>query len=91
MALNYGSREEIISTIKKLIKNKKKINEININKFLYTHNIPNPDILIRTGNTFRISNFLLWQIIYSEIFLLKKCGQILKKKIFSKSLRNLRK
>ena len=75
MALNYGSREEIISTIKKLIKNKKKINEININKFLYTHNIPNPDILIRTGNTFRISNFLLWQIIYSEIFLLKNVAR----------------
>ena len=65
MALNYGSRQEIISTIKKLIKNKITINEKNINKYLYTKNIPDPEILIRTGDTKRISNFLVWQSIYS--------------------------
>ena len=72
MALNYGSRQEIISTIKKLIKNKVTINEKNINKYLYTKNIPDPEILIRTGDTKRISNFLIWQSIYSEIFFEKK-------------------
>ena len=72
MALNYGSRQEIISTIKKLIKNKITINEKNINKYLYTKNIPDPEILIRTGDTKRISNFLVWQSIYSEIFFEKK-------------------
>ena len=72
MALNYGSRQEIISTIKKLIKNKITINEKNINRYLYTNNIPDPEILIRTGDTKRISNFLIWQSIYSEIFFEKK-------------------
>ena len=72
MALNYGSREEIIHSIQKLKKKKISINEKNINNFLYTKNIPDPDILIRTGNTNRISNFLLWQSIYTEIFFLKK-------------------
>ena len=55
MALNYGSRQEIINAIKKI--KKKKINEKNIEKNLYTKNIPDPEILIRTGNTNRISNF----------------------------------
>ena len=72
MALNYGSREEIISTIKKLIKKKNKINENTINNNLYTSKIPDPEILIRTGNTHRMSNFLMWQSIYTEIFFLKK-------------------
>ena len=72
MALNYGSREEIINSIQKLKKKKFSINEKNISNFLYTKNIPDPDILIRTGNTNRISNFLLWQSIYTEIFFLKK-------------------
>ena len=72
MALNYGSREEIISTIKKLKKKKLIINEKNIEKNLYTSDIPDPEILIRTGNTQRISNFLIWQSIYSEIFFEKK-------------------
>ena len=55
------------------MKNKKtKVNESSIDKFLYTKGIPNPDILIRTGNTNRLSNFLLWQLSYSEIFFVKK-------------------
>ncbi len=91
MALNYGSREEIISTIKKLIKNNKKINEKNIDKYLYTYNIPNPDILIRTGNTFRISNFLLWQIIYSEIFFVKKMWPEFTKEDFFKIIKKFEK
>ena len=72
MALNYGSRQEIISTIKKLNKKNLSINEKNISNNLYTNNIPDPEILIRTGNTNRISNFLIWQSIYTEIFFLKK-------------------
>ena len=72
MALNYGSREEIVSTINFLKKRKIPINEKNINNNLYTKNIPEPDIIIRTGNTNRISNFLIWQSIYSEIFFVKK-------------------
>ena len=68
LALNYGAKFELINAIKKLQKNKDKINEKNIEKFLYTKNIPDPDLLIRTGNTKRLSNFLLWQLAYSEIF-----------------------
>ena len=72
LALNYGSRNEIVKAIKSLYKNKKKINEKNISQSLYTKNVPDPDILIRTGNTNRLSNFLLWQLSYSEIFFSKK-------------------
>ena len=72
LALNYGAKFELISAIKKLQKNKKKINEKNIENFLYTKNIPDPDLMIRTGNTKRLSNFLLWQLAYTEIFFEKK-------------------
>ena len=72
LALNYGSKLEIIDAIKKLCKNNKKITEYNLSKNLQTKNIPDPDILIRTGNTKRLSNFLLWQIAYTEIFFEKK-------------------
>ena len=72
LALNYGSKHEIINAIKKLIKNNKKINEKNFQDNLFTKNIPDPDFLIRTGNTSRLSNFLLWQLAYSEIFFVKK-------------------
>ena len=72
LALNYGSKNEIITTIKKLYKKKEIINEENFEKNLFTKNIPNPEILIRTGNTKRLSNFLLWQLAYSEIFFEKK-------------------
>ena len=70
--MNYGAKFELISAIKKLQKNKKRINEKNIENFLYTKNIPDPDLMIRTGNTKRLSNFLLWQLAYSEIFFEKK-------------------
>ena len=72
LALNYGSKTELIDAFKILIKKKENINEKNINKYLHTKNIPDPDILIRTGNTKRLSNFLLWQIAYTEIFFEKK-------------------
>ena len=72
LALNYGSKEELINSIKNIKKHKKIINEKNIEKYLYTNDIPNPDLLIRTGNTKRLSNFLLWQLAYSEIFFIKK-------------------
>ena len=72
LALNYGFKEELVTSINNLIRKKKKINEKNIKSNLYTSNIPDPDILIRTGNTYRLSNFMLWQIAYSEIFFIKK-------------------
>ena len=72
LALNYGSKTELINAFKSLIKNKDRISEKNINKHLQTKNIPDPDILIRTGNTRRLSNFLLWQIAYTEIYFEKK-------------------
>ena len=70
--MNYGSRQEIVLTLKKLHKKNSFINEKTINQNLFTKNIPDPDILIRTGNTNRLSNFLLWQLQYSEIFFEKK-------------------
>ncbi len=72
LALNYGSKKEIINAIKLLNKKRAKINEKNLSNMLYTGHIPDPDLLIRTGNTKRLSNFLLWQLSYSEIFFSKK-------------------
>ena len=72
LALNYGSKFELINAFKNLLKSKKKINQKNLTKYLQTNNIPDPDLLIRTGNTKRLSNFLLWQLAYSEIFFEKK-------------------
>ena len=72
LALNYGSKSELLYAFKKLNKKKEKINEKNFIKYLQTKNIPDPEILIRTGNTKRLSNFLLWQIAYTEIFFEKK-------------------
>ena len=72
LALNYGSKTEIINAIKMIRKNKNKINEKNLSRYLQTNNIPDPEILIRTGNTKRLSNFLLWQLAYTEIFFEKK-------------------
>jgi len=72
LALNYGSKFEILNAFKKINKNKDKINEKNLSKYLQTKNIPDPEILIRTGDTKRLSNFLLWQLAYAEIFFEKK-------------------
>ena len=84
IALNYGSKEEIIRSIKKINKLNKTINERNINDYLYTAGIPDPEILIRTGNRFRLSNFLLWQSSYTEIFFVKKLWPDFNKKDFNK-------
>ena len=72
LALNYGSKIEILNAFKKLNINNEKINEKNLSKYMQTKNMPDPEILIRTGNTKRLSNFLLWQLAYAEIFFEKK-------------------
>ena len=72
VAINYGSKNELINSIKTINKKKIRINVSNINKNLFTKNIIDPDILIRTGNTQRLSNFMLWQLAYTEIFFEKK-------------------
>ena len=72
IALNYGSKNELINSIKLIKRKNKRINEANITKNLYTSEMIDPDILIRTGNTQRLSNFMLWQIAYTEIFFEKK-------------------
>ena len=82
LALNYGSKDEIARSIKLLIKKKHTPNIKNIEKNLYTKGMPDPDILIRTGNTNRLSNFLLWQLSYSEIFFVKKLWPEFSKKDF---------
>ena len=82
IALNYGSRSELIGTLKLINKKKIKINEMNIDNNLFTKNIPSPDLMIRTGNTQRLSNFLLWQLAYTEIFFEKKLWPDFKKKDF---------
>ena len=72
LALNYGSKNEIVNALNSILKKKNKITEKSIKNSLFTKNIPDPDLLIRTGNTKRLSNFLLWQLAYSEIFFIKK-------------------
>ena len=87
LALNYGSKLELINAFKKIKKNKKKINEKNVNKYLHTRNIPDPDILIRTGNTKRLSNFLLWQLAYTEIFFEKKLWPAFNEKDYNRIIK----
>ena len=88
LALNYGSKNEIVNAIKSINKHKKIVNEKNITNNLYTKNIPDPDILIRTGNTKRLSNFLLWQLSYTEIFFVKKLWPDFNEKDFNKIVEN---
>ena len=90
LALNYGSKFELLDSFKKLVKNKKKINEKNVRKYLQTKNIPDPDLLIRTGDTKRLSNFLLWQLAYSEIFFEKKLWPDFTEKDYSKIIKKFR-
>ena len=90
LALNYGSKEEILNTFKLIKKQKKKITEKNINDNLYTKFIPNPDLLIRTGNTQRLSNFLLWQLAYTEIFFEKKLWPDFKTKDYKKVIKKFK-
>ena len=91
LALNYGSKSELIHSFNMIRKNKKKINEKNISKYLFTQDIPDPDLLIRTGNTQRLSNFLLWQLAYSEIFFEKKLWPDFNEKDYNIILKNFKK
>ena len=91
LALNYGSKFELLNAFKNLQKNKSKINEKNLGKYLQTNGIPDPDLLIRTGNTKRLSNFLLWQLAYSEIFFEKKLWPEFNEKDYNKIINNYKK
>ena len=90
LALNYGSKFELMNAIKNLMKNKEKITEKNLTKYLQTKNIPDPDLLIRTGNTKRLSNFLLWQLAYSEIFFEKKLWPDFTEKDYNKVIKDFK-
>jgi len=87
LALNYGSKSELINAFKKMKKNKSFISEKNLNNNLQTKNIPDPDLLIRTGNTKRLSNFLLWQLAYSEIFFEKKLWPAFNEKDYNRIIK----
>jgi len=88
LALNYGSKEEIVNACKKLtLKKDQEININNLEKELYTHNLPDPDVLIRTGGTKRLSNFLLWQLAYTEIFFIDKLWPDFNESDYNKILR----
>ncbi len=89
LAINYGSKDEIIDSIKK-IKKKNKINMNSLEKNLYTKNLPNPDILIRTGGRKRLSNFMLWQLAYTEIYFLDKLWPDFTKKDLKKIIKNFK-
>ena len=87
LAINYGSKNEIINAIKKT----KKINLKNFEKNLYTKNIPDPDILIRTGGHYRLSNFMLWQLAYAELFFVKKLWPDFNANDFNKIIKKYKK
>ena len=91
LALNYGSKSELVNAFKKLIKKKEKINEKNLLKYMQTYKIPDPELLIRTGNTQRLSNFLLWQLAYSEIYFEKKLWPAFSKNDFKKIINKYKK
>ena len=90
LALNYGSKFELLNAFKKLKNNNDKISEKNLKKYLQTENIPDPEILIRTGNTKRLSNFLLWQLAYTEIFFEKKLWPDFNKKDYNKIIKKFK-
>ena len=91
LALNYGSKQEIINSMKIVNKKKQKITIKNFEKNLYTSGFPDPDILIRTGCQKRLSNFLLWQIAYAEIFFVKKMWPDFNNNDFQKILNKFKK
>ncbi len=91
LALNYGSKNELVDTFNLINKKKKKITKKNISNHLFTKNIPDPDLLIRTGNTRRLSNFLLWQLAYSEIFFEKKLWPDFNEIDYTRILNNFKK
>ena len=91
LALNYGSKQEIINSLKIVNKKKQKVTIKNFEKTLYTSSFPDPDILIRTGDQRRLSNFLLWQIAYAEIFFVKKMWPDFNNNDFQKILNEFKK
>jgi len=91
LALNYGSKSELLNAFKNLQKNKVKLNEKNFKKYLQTKNIPDPDLLIRTGDTKRLSNFLLWQLAYAELFFEKKLWPEFNEKDYNKIIQKFKK
>ena len=91
LALNYGSKSELIKAIYLIKRKKINFSISNLDKHLYTANIPDPDLLIRTGNTKRLSNFMLWQLAYSEIYFEKKLWPDFTIKDYNKILNNFKK
>ena len=91
LALNYGSKFEILNAVKNMKKCNDTINEKNLSKNLQTKNMPDPELLIRTGNTKRLSNFLLWQLAYAEIFFEKKLWPDFNEKDFIKIIKKFKK
>ena len=87
LALNYGAKLELINAFKMINKSGDKVSEKNLERYLQTKDIPDPDILIRTGNTKRLSNFLLWQLAYTEIFFNKKLWPAFTEKDFKKIIK----
>jgi len=90
LALNYGFKNELINAVNIMKKKNILFNESNISKHLYTKKIPDPDLLVRTGNTNRLSNFLLWQLAYSEIYFVKKLWPDFSTKDYNKILNNFK-
>ncbi len=90
LALNYGSKSEILDAFKNLQKDKVKLNQKNFQNYLQTKSIPDPDLLIRTGNTKRLSNFLLWQLAYAEIFFEKKLWPEFNEKDYNKIIKKFK-
>ena len=88
LALNYGSKSELVNAVNLIKKKRITFSESNITKNLYTNCSPDPDLLIRTGNTNRLSNFLLWQLAYSEIYFEKKLWPDFNKKDYNRILKN---
>ena len=91
LALNYGSKNEIIESLKQINKKKGKISQSEITKNLYTKNMPNPDILIRTGGQKRLSNFMLWQLAYAELYFLDKLWPDFNERDLKKIIKNFSK
>ena len=91
LAINYGSKHEILNTLKILKKSQAKVTEKNFEKKLYTKGLPDPDLLIRTGGKKRLSNFLLWQLSYSELYFIDKLWPDFKNSDFNKILKDFKK
>jgi len=91
LALNYGSKNEIIESLKQINRKKGKISQSEITKNLYTKNMPNPDILIRTGGQKRLSNFMLWQLAYAELYFLDKLWPDFNERDLKKIIKNFSK